>query len=217
MKYLLAMMLITLMPVVMVAQDYQEIKPSDLPKGVSTYVTQHMPEGKIARAAKGLKDGKTVYAVVIEIGGNKRIMVFDENGNFLKRVESMSQINDDQDPRTKGPDPNNTTNTTPNPAVAPTTYLKENQIPPAILSYLKANLTDYSILQAKQIMMGNSPMYQLIVRDKINDYVCTFDGKGDNAKRRTYPHKSSPFKHQFPLPESTPAATPAAASEEKRP
>jgi hypothetical protein len=215
MKKIALLFLIALMPFFLIAQDYTEIKTVQLPSAVKTYIDKNMPGGTISRAAKGTDKGKTVYAAIIEFNGSKRIMIFDEEGKFIRRASSLTDSGSGDDRRNSGPDPTDVSNTHPHPTIAPTTILEDDQIPTPILDYLNGHLKNYKILQAKQITMGTAPSYQLIIRDQTNDYVFFFNSKGEFTNKRTYIHKNSPFKHQFPLTTNTSTTKQPASEEDK--
>jgi hypothetical protein len=67
------------------AQDKKqsEIKVSELPKGVSSWVASNMPGGKITRAGKMVENGTTTYAAVVEAKGSKHSYLFDKDGKFV--------------------------------------------------------------------------------------------------------------------------------------
>lgn len=217
MKKNLILLIIFLMPFVILAQDYNysEIKTNQLPEKTKTYISKNMPDGTIERAAKGTDQGKTVYAAIIDVDGNKRIMIFDEQGNFLRRANSLDDPGNSENLRGTGPDPNNTSNTRPHPTLAPTTMLEKDQIPPAILDYLNKQLNNFQVLQAKQVTLGTAPSYQLIIRDATHDYVYFFNSKGEFTNRRSYTHNKSPFKSLFPLTDPS-SSTPNTGSEENK-
>lgn len=74
-----------------------EIKPGELPKGVSTWIDTNVPGGTIARAGKIEQNGTITYTVVIDSKGRKHTAHFDKDGNFAGKGTGASGA-----PRTKG-------------------------------------------------------------------------------------------------------------------
>jgi len=203
MKKLALSMLVFLAPFLLVAQDYEEIKPNKLPKGVHSYVDKNMPGGTIIRAAKGKENEQYVYAAIIEIRNNKRIMIFDKDGNFLRRTTSLTGT--PEPPPTKV---NNTTKERSNMTIIPPKKMEPSELPPNIQKFLKDNHKNGRVLQAKMLTLGETPIFQIIYRDETTDNVYHFDAKGEYMKKRTYILKNSPFKHQYPITgQPTPAST----------
>lgn len=67
-----------------------EIKASDLPKGVSTWINDNLPGGKITRAGKIEEKGTVTYAAVIEAKGRKHSYLFDKDGKFIGKGDNVS-------------------------------------------------------------------------------------------------------------------------------
>ena len=199
MKTIFSLILLLLFPLILFSQDYEEIKVSELPKGVRDYVTNNMPGSEISRAVQGIENGQSVYATVIKFRNNKRIMVFDKEGNFLRKAENLAS------PSTYPPPMSNTAN--PKSGTAPQSgsgaiameTIPEKSLPESIRKFLKENHTNYTILEAKHIPIGEAPLFQVILRDSQSDNVYLFNAKGEMMSKRSYELSSSPFTKQFPL------------------
>ena len=72
-----------------IAQDYTEIKTTQLPKKVTEYFKKNLAAATMVRAAKTVDKGIIKYAVVAEMRGGKSIYVFDKDGNFLNREKTL--------------------------------------------------------------------------------------------------------------------------------
>ncbi len=92
----------------------QEIKSSDLPKGVTTWVKDNLPDGKITRAGKIDDKGVISYAVAVESKGRKHSYLFDKDGKFVGKGDNL--INPPKAPAATG-----TKAATPAPKGAPAT------------------------------------------------------------------------------------------------
>ena len=79
-------------------QTEVEIKASELPKGVSEYVTKNLAGKKIDEAAK-ITEANGTITYEAEIG--KADYIFDANGNFIKKEEDKAGEKDD-DKKKKG-------------------------------------------------------------------------------------------------------------------
>ncbi|MGZ3862765.1 MAG: PepSY-like domain-containing protein [Bacteroidia bacterium] len=73
-----------------------EINTSELPKGVSDYITKNYPGYKNREAAR-ITDaaGKVSYEAEVKKGKEEMDLTFDVNGNFLKKVVEKAD-NDDK-------------------------------------------------------------------------------------------------------------------------
>lgn len=71
-----------------------EIETSALPKGVSEYVTKNYAGQKIKEAAK-IVDAKNVTTYEAEVKAGD--LIFDSNGNFIKKVVENDKDKDDDE------------------------------------------------------------------------------------------------------------------------
>ncbi len=60
-----------------------ELKPNQLPKEATTWITSNIPGGKITRAGKVEEKGVLTYAAVVEFSGQKHSYLFDKDGKFV--------------------------------------------------------------------------------------------------------------------------------------
>lgn len=72
-----------------IAQNYTEIKTSQLPKKITEYFTKNLRTYTLGRAAKSIDKGIIKYAVVAETHGHKAVYVFDKDGKFLSRERNL--------------------------------------------------------------------------------------------------------------------------------
>ena len=89
-------MLICLFSIIFVsgvlAQNYAEIKTSQMPKKITEYLKKNLGTYTLGRVAKYDEKGLVRYAVVAELRGNKSIYVFDKDGNYLTREKSLKDL-----------------------------------------------------------------------------------------------------------------------------
>lgn len=69
------------------AQKLTEIQSKDLPKATTDYIATNMPGSTVFKAVKAEDKGVITYNVAIDLKGRKHIMIFDKEGNFLKKGE----------------------------------------------------------------------------------------------------------------------------------
>jgi hypothetical protein len=68
-----------------IAQNYTEIKTSQIPKKITEYLKKTLGTYTLGRAAKSNEKGVIKYEVVAASRGHKAIYVFDKDGKFLGR------------------------------------------------------------------------------------------------------------------------------------
>lgn len=71
------------------AQTRTEIKIEQLPKKVTEYITKNMPGAKTDRAMKEDNKGVISYYTLITFAGQHHILVFDKDGNFVKKGDNI--------------------------------------------------------------------------------------------------------------------------------
>jgi hypothetical protein len=69
-------------------QNYTEIKPSALPKNATTWIKKNMSQSTIQKAAVSTDKGTTTYLVILEYNGNKKMIRFNKNGEYLGKGTS---------------------------------------------------------------------------------------------------------------------------------
>jgi hypothetical protein len=75
----------------------QEISVTSLPKTVSDYVTKNYAGHKISEAAKITdSNGKTMYEAEVKKGKEEFDLIFDADGNFIKKIVEAEEDNDDE-------------------------------------------------------------------------------------------------------------------------
>jgi hypothetical protein len=74
------------------AQKPDEIKPSDLPKNVTSWISQNFKKSTIERAGKATENKNVLgYIVSINSNGRKMILVFDKNGKYIDKVRKAEE------------------------------------------------------------------------------------------------------------------------------
>jgi hypothetical protein len=93
MKKLLAFISATIITLSCMAQNSEEIKPSALPKNVTTFVSTTFKKSTIERAAK-VYENKVILGFVAYVthNGHKMILVFDKGGNYISRARKAKDI-----------------------------------------------------------------------------------------------------------------------------
>jgi cell shape-determining protein MreC len=106
MKKLFAFLMLCLFSVVVFAQTGQEIKPTDLPKTSTDYITKNFPGSTIGKVAKVDDPKKEITFVAIFMGADKMryVLCFDNKGKFVKKgdVEIFRQYKITPAQRTTG-------------------------------------------------------------------------------------------------------------------
>ncbi len=83
------------------AQTKTEIKTTDLPKAAVKYVKDNLPGATITRAFR-MEENKVIsYGTVLDIQGRKHILIFDKNGNFLKKGDNLVEDKPAKPPQKK--------------------------------------------------------------------------------------------------------------------
>ncbi len=67
------------------AQKNTEIQASQLPQLTQDYLKDFMPDSKIYKAYKVVDQGEVSYAVGVLVNNDKRILIFDQDGKFVKK------------------------------------------------------------------------------------------------------------------------------------
>ncbi len=102
------------------AQDKKmsEIKVSQLPKGVSEWVSKNIPGGSITRAGKIEENGGLSYVAMVDIKGQNRAFVFDKEGKFIGKGDNVLKSSPPAKPAVKAQEskPTDKSSATDNPA-----------------------------------------------------------------------------------------------------
>jgi hypothetical protein len=75
----------------LVAQDYTEVKIKDIPKSITASIKKNMNSAPILRAATATENGVLKYYIVIEMRGDKSILVYDKTGKLLGRQHRLNE------------------------------------------------------------------------------------------------------------------------------
>jgi hypothetical protein len=91
MKQTIFLVLVLFFATVVFSQEKKmtELKTSDLPKGVTTWVNDNIPGGKITKAGKIEEKGVVSYAVAVESKGRKHSYLFDKDGKFSGKGDNL--------------------------------------------------------------------------------------------------------------------------------
>ena len=83
-------MIAAMFSMVVFAQDKKmtELKPDQLPKEVTKWVSTNVPGGTIARAGEVEENKVLTYVAVVEAKGQKYGYQFDKDGKFLGKVQA---------------------------------------------------------------------------------------------------------------------------------
>jgi hypothetical protein len=160
------------------AQNYTDIKKSDLPKTTQDYIKVNLAGLDVTRTVKIEDNGKTNYGVVFESRGAKHVLIFDKEGNYLQKGDDLfsgqgkAKSNED-------------------PPVAPTankstTAISANQLPAKVQDYIKTNYAGSKIVTASQFSDKKAVFFQVQVTDGSRNHLLTFDSKGNYLSKRYY-------------------------------
>ncbi len=83
-------MIAAVFSMVVFAQDKKmtEMKPDQLPKEITKWVSQNAQGGTIVRAGKVEENKVLTYVAVVETKGQKHGYQFDKDGKFLGKVQA---------------------------------------------------------------------------------------------------------------------------------
>lgn len=92
MKNIITLLLSLFIVISVMAQDKKvsEIKTSELPKAVNTWVKDNLPGSSITRAGKIEEKGVVTYAAMIESKGRKHSYLFDKDGKFIGKGDNAA-------------------------------------------------------------------------------------------------------------------------------
>jgi hypothetical protein len=91
MKKVTLTLFIALFSMMVFAQTKTEMKPSELPKSITDYIAQNVKAFTIFKAFKVDSKGVITYDVVVTKGSDKRILVFDKDGKFMKKGDQETK------------------------------------------------------------------------------------------------------------------------------
>ena len=172
------MVLLLLAGLVLRAQDYTEIKVSQLPKATQDYIQRNLSGQKITRVVKSENNGVLTYGVAFETGGNKRVLVFDKDGKYIQKGD-RSEAGQNTVKQAPG-------SGTVKPAGNTATPVSADKLPVTIQNYIKTNYPSGKIAVSNQIRENNVDLYQVTVIDGNKSHVLTFDTKGKYLSEQTF-------------------------------
>jgi hypothetical protein len=105
MKRIFAIFITFLFATVVFAQTRTEIKIDQLPKKVSEYITKNLPGAKTERAMKEVDKGVISYYTLNSLSDQHHILVFDKDGNFLKKGDNIFKESQKSNPPKPGAPP----------------------------------------------------------------------------------------------------------------
>jgi hypothetical protein len=73
------------------AQTKTELKSSELPKTITDYLATNVKAYTIYKSFKVDSKGVITYDVIMTKGSDKRMMVFDKDGKFIKKGDQESK------------------------------------------------------------------------------------------------------------------------------
>ncbi len=79
------------------AQKNTEIQTSQLPQLTQDYLKDFMPDSKVYKAYKVVDNGEVSYAVGVLVNNDKRILIFDQEGKFVKKGDRRDRARVKQD------------------------------------------------------------------------------------------------------------------------
>ncbi len=84
-------MIAAMFSVVAFSQDKKltELKPAQLPKEVTKWISQNLSGGTIVRAGKIEEKGVVTYGAVVEARGQKHAYLFDKDGKFTGKGDQL--------------------------------------------------------------------------------------------------------------------------------
>jgi hypothetical protein len=161
------------------AQNYTDIKYSELPKTTQDYVKVNLAGLDITRTVKIEDNGKTNYGVVFESRGAKHVLIFDKDGNYLQKGDDLFS----QQAKPKNEE---VTPAVPATANKTTTAISPDQLPANAKDYIKTSYPSSKIVTAAQFSDKKAVFYQVQVTDGSKNYMLTFDSKGNFLSKRYY-------------------------------
>jgi hypothetical protein len=105
MKKVILTTVVAIFAMMVYAQTKNELKPADLSKPITEYVKQNMPTYTITKAFKVDSKGVITFDVVVTKGAEKRLLVFDKDGKFVKKgdQETKTTFKNAKDPKAMPP------------------------------------------------------------------------------------------------------------------
>lgn len=91
MKRIILMIVVALFATVVFAQTKTELKPTELSKQITDWMTTNVKTYSIVKAFKVDSKGVITYDVMATKGTDKRLFVFDKDGKFVKKGDQETK------------------------------------------------------------------------------------------------------------------------------
>jgi hypothetical protein len=101
MKKLFLILFIGILSPVVFGQTKTELKPADLPKPITEFITKNVKSFTIDKAFKVDSKGVITYDLLLIHGADKAVFIFDKDGNFIKRADRGDKAAAKKAPETK--------------------------------------------------------------------------------------------------------------------
>jgi hypothetical protein len=162
------------------AQEYTDIKVSQLPKATQGYIAENFKGTQPSRVVRIDDKGTINYAVVFESDGRKKVLAFDKDGKFIQKGNQVST----------GQQQTHSANTagtgTIKPAGNSTAPIAVDKLPATVQTYIKTTYPAGKIAISNQLTENSLVSYQVTVIDGNKSHVMTFDSKGKYLSEQTF-------------------------------
>jgi hypothetical protein len=91
MKKAVLTIMVALFATMLFAQTKTELKASELPKSITEYLAKNVSAMTFFKAFKVDSKGVITYDVIMAKGSDKRMLVFDKDGKFLKKADEEAK------------------------------------------------------------------------------------------------------------------------------
>jgi hypothetical protein len=103
MKKLFLILFIGILTPVMFGQTKTELKPADLPKPITDFLTKNLKNYTVDKAFKVDSKGVITYDLLLLHGADKAVFIFDKDGKFIKRADRADKDTAKKAQETKAP------------------------------------------------------------------------------------------------------------------
>lgn len=91
MKRIMLLIVVALFATAVFAQTKTELKPTELSKQITDWMTTNVKTFSITKAFKVDSKGVITYDVIATKGTDKRVFVFDKDGKFVKKGDQETK------------------------------------------------------------------------------------------------------------------------------
>ena len=91
MKRIFVFLFVSIFITGLMAQNVTDLKPAQIPKKITEYLTKNLGTYSVARAAKSENNGVVRYKVLTESNGKKTIFLFDKDFNIIVRKKNTNR------------------------------------------------------------------------------------------------------------------------------